>query len=271
MLTRIVPMLITALLLFGLPCSAQTFPHDTSPCKPVDERTLIVPDDFKIIFGSGPLHADWGGAYSITIEANGDVTKTSDPAGRRKPGQKPTIEKLSTSAQNVMGIYAKVVGCAFFDLDKRYWNPKVRDGGRQYLAVTAQGKTHDVAVYYWTVDRFQAVASAVRKIAAEAKEKAPAQEQLLTAEKAEQLVWALPEVKEMAAQISRQGAKPFTRVELEGGGPSSSAYTIYFGEDHKTHTVRRETFIVDRKTGNVSVYDVVADKNLSLAEWRSKK
>lgn len=268
---KIVPMLVTVLLLCPLPCSARAFPHDTSPCKSVDKRVLTVPNDFKVIFGSGPLHANWGGAYSITIDANGDVTKKSDPVGRKQPDQKQTIERLSASPENVMNVYAKVVGCAFFDPDKRYWNPRVMDGGRQYLTVTVRGKTHDVTVYYWTVDRFESVAAAVRKTAAEAEKKATPQEKMLSVEKAEQIVWALPEVKEMAVQIIRQGVKPFTRVESEVEGPNDNTYTVYFGEDHRTHTVRRETFIIDRETGGISVYDVTADKNLSLSEWRTRK
>jgi hypothetical protein len=94
---------------------------------------------------------------------------------------------------------------------------------------------------------------------------------LLNAEKAEQIVWSLPEVKKMAEQIRQAGARPFTRVEAAPDEPSERTFSIYFGEDHRTHTVRVETFIVDRKTGAVSVYDLVSDTKLSLEEWKKKR
>jgi len=95
----------------------------------------------------------------------------------------------------------------------------------------------------------------------------------ITADEAERIVLELPEVRLRADKIRKGGARPFTRIESvpEPGskpGSTGSAYTIYFGEDGGTHTVRAMTFQVDAYTRKISVYDVVTDSVLSLEEWR---
>lgn len=247
------------------------WPHDASPCNQVDQGVATVPDDFSITFGSGPLHAEWGGAYSVTVNARGEVTAERDRPGRKRPGDKGEIERYTIPAEKVKSLYATVLACRFFDLKESYWNPNVRDGDRSFISATARGKTHRVMVYFWKVDRFDTIAGVLEKGTLRPAEKQVLQGAPITAEQAEQIVWTLPEVKALAETIRKGGARPFTRLESTGEKQGDQAHFIYFGEDHATHTVRIATFVVDRETGRVTVYDAVTDQLMSLQEWRSRK
>jgi hypothetical protein len=80
----------------------------------------------------------------------------------------------------------------------------------------------------------------------------------LSEEQAHRAVWELPEVEERAQEMRAQGVRPFTMTSSEPEaravkGTESAAYVIYFGEDHGTHTVHVATFLVDPKTGEVTI------------------
>ena len=88
---------------------------------------------------------------------------------------------------------------------------------------------------------------------------------IITESEAQEAVWARPEVRQVAAQLRAHGVRPFTMIESTPSpqaqpGTPASAYTIYFGEDHGDHVVRIRTYIVDARTGQVSVYDPLLAK-----------
>jgi hypothetical protein len=83
------------------------------------------------------------------------------------------------------------------------------------------------------------------------------QDLAISEEQAHRAIWALPEVEARAQEIREQGVRPFTMTSSEpeigaARGTEDAAYVIYFGEDHGTHTVHVETYLVDPKTGQVT-------------------
>ncbi len=93
---------------------------------------------------------------------------------------------------------------------------------------------------------------------------------LITGQEAEQLVWQVPEVQNLAKYIREQGASPFTMVESgDETAWKKGQFRVYFGENHGTHAVRVATFVVNAVTGKVSVYDAVTDTIIPLAKWQA--
>ncbi len=138
-------------------------PHDEVLCGLVDLGEASVPADFVISYVTGPLHAEWGGKRVLKVYANGDVVVTK---GRRKDRLSPPVEETlhqQIPLAGVQKIYTHVTACGFFDLEKQYWNRDVRDGGSEYLEVTANGKTHSVRVYYYRVERFRSIVSVLEE------------------------------------------------------------------------------------------------------------
>jgi hypothetical protein len=92
----------------------------------------------------------------------------------------------------------------------------------------------------------------------------------LTAGEAEQLVRQIPEVRSLEKLIREKGAIPFTMLDPGSEAESKQErFFIYFGEDHGTHTVRVATFVVEGRTGKVSVYEVVNDTIIPLEKWQT--
>ena len=130
-------------------------PHDDIPCRDVDPSQVEVPDDFYIVYVEGPTHAEWGPHTIVEVSANGQYATKE----RRysMADQKETTKIKSEGrmpAEAVRRIYAKVIGCSFFDMEIGYWNPDVRDGKREVIQVTTDGRNHSVVVYYYEVKRF---------------------------------------------------------------------------------------------------------------------
>ena len=138
------------------------FPHDDTPCENVEMKHIRVPDDFSISHSEGPTHAEWGARRTLSVEADGKYTvlETRWLQDQRKEVRK-IISEGHIPPEAVKRIYSKVVGCGFFSMKESYRNPNVRDGGYQVLYVTANGKHHSVAVYYFFVSRFSSISSAL--------------------------------------------------------------------------------------------------------------
>lgn len=73
----------------------------------------------------------------------------------------------------------------------------------------------------------------------------------ISEEDAHRAVWNLPEVALRADQLRTLGIRPFT-MTASAPDDDDLQYTIYFGEDHGTHTVHVATYLVDAHTGQVS-------------------
>jgi len=97
----------------------------------------------------------------------------------------------------------------------------------------------------------------------------------ITDDQADEIVWALPEVKALIKRMEGAKAAPFSMItgypnpDAEPGKPGAY-YEIYVGERHETHTVRVMTLIVDAYSGKVSVYDEAADRVIPIEEYRKK-
>ena len=87
----------------------------------------------------------------------------------------------------------------------------------------------------------------------------------------------LPEVQSLAEEISKhKGVRPIIIVESEPGpnanpAAEEAAFRVYFGEDHKTHTVRVLTFSVDAQTRQIFVYSETLSERIPYEEWPKKK
>jgi hypothetical protein len=136
--------------------ASSEMPRDNTPCKSVNMKTVTVPEDFSITYITGPLHAGWGRKTVLTVTANGEVTQKEFSGSRGLP-PKEKITKYFIKKEQIKKIYAQVIACDFFSLDKKYWNQHIRDGGSQYLEVISDGKTHDVTTYYYNVKRFSSI------------------------------------------------------------------------------------------------------------------
>lgn len=86
-------------------------------------------------------------------------------------------------------------------------------------------------------------------------------------EQAYQLVQNVPEVQEYVTELVKGDTKPYMRLESVNKDPF---YEFYVGSSQPTHTVIWRRFKVDRKTGQIKVYDNKADEYVSLDEWRTR-
>jgi tetratricopeptide (TPR) repeat protein len=242
--------------------------YNLTPCGLLETGQVNVPEDFVITYVTGPLHAEQGGKNISKVLANGDVVVTKEQ--RKKQVANPERETVykQIPAAGVKKIYSYVTACAFSDLKKQYWNVDVRDGISDYLEVTAGGHTNSVTVFYYHVERFDAILTIL-----EDEIKNAVKRTTISGDDAEKIVWELSEVKLRAEQIKKGGGKPFTKIESSPEknakpGTPQSAYTIYFGEDMGTHTNRIWTFLIDAQTKKISVYDAVTDSTIPLKDWR---
>jgi hypothetical protein len=155
---------IAMLLVTGALAQPPAQPQDTTPCRKIAPERLSVPDDFSLSFRSGPTHADWGTTTITTVNASGraTITEVRRAKGRSGPREEKTTER-QLSKQAIQRVYASVVACGFFELDKSYWNRKVMDGSTSSLQITAGGKKHQVVVHHYTVERFRTIVSALNE------------------------------------------------------------------------------------------------------------
>jgi hypothetical protein len=142
------------------PSSAPPPPHsDMTPCAQVDIKAISVPSDFSIDYFEGPSHSNWPGRRTqVTVGSDGVVKYFvgNVPLTRGTPSELP-LKQRKISKEKVKRIYARVVACGFFELNKSYFNPSIRDGGYHHLSVTANGKAHSVNVAYSSVRRFSSI------------------------------------------------------------------------------------------------------------------
>ncbi|MHC1728150.1 MAG: hypothetical protein AB9866_19455 [Syntrophobacteraceae bacterium] len=134
-------------------------PSDMTPCTEVDIKGLNVPPDFFIVYRAGPTHGNRPGRRThVAVDANGVVKYFVGSVSRTtgKPLELP-LKQRKISKEKVKRVYARVVACGFFDLNKNYRNPRIRDGGYSHLSVTAAGKTHSVNVSHSSVRRFSSI------------------------------------------------------------------------------------------------------------------
>jgi hypothetical protein len=89
-------------------------------------------------------------------------------------------------------------------------------------------------------------------------------------EKAQKLIWSLPEVKEHSKRIKNMGKKPFTRIDARPEDPSGNGnfYIVYFGEDHGARVVNVMTFYVNAYTQRIYVYEPIFDTKYHIEQWR---
>jgi hypothetical protein len=133
-----------------------------APCAEIDITELNIPPDFLIVYTSGDSHANRPGPRTyIEVHANG-ILKYFTGSWRGGSVQLP-LEQREISQDNVKRIYAKVIGCGFFDLNEHYSNPRIMGGFSTYMSVTASGKSHGVSVSNTSVKRFDSILKTLYK------------------------------------------------------------------------------------------------------------
>lgn len=166
---RLLSVSIIVLLATSSLAQAQVDLEDKTPCRKIGANKVVVPNDFSIIFRSGPQSRSRGGSSNIiTITATGQVTDKTVFHGRRSQSAgEPSNLQLPEPA--IGRIYATVSACRFFELSDSYSNNKVRGGSISSLEVTANGKTHNVSVRHYRVTRFQSISSVLHEMLEEAR------------------------------------------------------------------------------------------------------
>ena len=138
--------------------------RDSTPCRKDPPEKVAVPQDFSIIYRSGPTHADWGTTWNKSVNAAGVATvKQVRPIRRRGAPREEKSEQKQLSKQAVERLYAQVVACDFFALNTSYWNQRVMDGWSSSLEVTASGKKHNVVEHHFAVARLSAIVRALNE------------------------------------------------------------------------------------------------------------
>jgi hypothetical protein len=140
-------------------------PSDMTPCTEVDMKAISVPPDFAITYRDGPRHGNWPGRRThINVDANGVVNYfKGSVSGKTSGSAELPLKQRRISKEKVKRIYARVVACGFFDLNRNYSNPHIRDGGFRSLSVTADGRGHSVSVSHSSVKRFSSIADTLGK------------------------------------------------------------------------------------------------------------
>ena len=158
-LTRRLSAGIIILLTTAALAQAQVRVEDTTPCSKVLPERVKVPDDFSLVFRSGPVQAFRGISTITKLNASGQASiETIRRSGAKK---EQAVKERQVSQQAVRRVYVTVLACQFFDLDKSYWNNRVMDGSVSSMDVTAGGKMHRVIVHHYAVTRFSSIVGAL--------------------------------------------------------------------------------------------------------------
>ncbi len=132
--------LLAAILFFPLVflgCSPQVEP----PAPAVSEAA--VPADLQIRWGSGATHAEWGRSEG-TLNAQGEWVWV-ESRGYGDNAMRDETQGQATQAE--MAELWRVIGDnRFFDLKESYADMDIQDGFSEFIAITANGKSHSVAV-----------------------------------------------------------------------------------------------------------------------------
>jgi hypothetical protein len=138
---------------------------DSTPCGVIDAGAVTMPGDFEIIYAAGPAHADRGGRTTLSVTAKGNVTEKESAPIRNAPGGSPAegVKTYWIAPERVKLVYAAVLACRFFDLEKVYAAQGVADGGSQFLRVRAGGREHTVSVRNTYFERFSRIVSTLMR------------------------------------------------------------------------------------------------------------
>lgn len=118
-------------------------------------KSLSIPDDFDVILSSSAFHAEWG-SESYHIHGNGTVVYHF----KRDFCEEDTISFVLPDEELLL-IYQSIVENDFFELEKEYANPEVRDGGVAILKITANNRTHEVMNVNADVPNFDHIATTI--------------------------------------------------------------------------------------------------------------
>lgn len=85
---------------------------------------------------------------------------------------------------------------------------------------------------------------------------------------AQAIVEKIPEVENFIASMAGQGEASASIRLLDSKTENEEIFEFYVGESHKTHTTLWNVFGVNKKTGEILVYDSIKDEFIPLKIWR---
>ena len=93
----------------------------------------------------------------------------------------------------------------------------------------------------------------------------------ITRDRAIQTITSLPELKSISEQISSvdQNVKLSIRDDSTAG-ENDQRWEFYIGEEHPERTVFLMRIAIDKKSGDIYIFDTDLAEYVPLEEWRSK-
>jgi hypothetical protein len=148
-------------------------------------------------------------------------------------------------------------------------------GGAPLDLAAHEGKRITIAGHLLPGDRFYGEVDSIRVLGpcvAPVKKELPRQ---ITDDEADEIVWALPEVRGMIERMEGTKVSPFSMITgypapMAEPGMPGAFYEIYVGERHDTHTVRVMNLLVDAYNGSIFVYDEAADRVIPIEQYRKQ-
>ena len=120
-----------------------------------------LPADLQIRWGSGATHAEWGRKEG-TLNAQGELVWV-ESRGYGEDAMREESKGQATKEQ-MAALWRAIEDNRFFRLDEQYADTDIRDGYSKFIAITADGKTHSVAVMNTSQPQFSRVMDALNEL-----------------------------------------------------------------------------------------------------------
>ncbi|MFH1257287.1 MAG: hypothetical protein V1494_08435 [Candidatus Diapherotrites archaeon] len=145
----------TGIALFAfLVCALVLFSGCPEPPKPLD----ALPPDFKIAYGTGAMHLEWG-RYEFAVDAEGKAYFTKEQGMFLGKTNEFTVSK-----EELLAIYNSAIENGFFSLNAEYSDPSIMDGGWSRIDITANGGEKKVTLSNTANNAFDAVEKKINEV-----------------------------------------------------------------------------------------------------------
>ena len=138
---------------------------ENAPCTEINFKEISVPLDFVIVYDRGCRQCTGPALRThVEVRADGTVKYFKGYVKASLPLQELPFEQRQISQEKVKKIYARVIGCGFFELREYYKNPNPRMmGDTWWISVAASGKSYTVMLYNTSVKKFDSILKTLYK------------------------------------------------------------------------------------------------------------
>ncbi|MBU2100672.1 hypothetical protein KKG83_07430 [Candidatus Micrarchaeota archaeon] len=126
------------------------------PFNPEPPKEL--PEDFEVEYSSGATHLEWG-QYSLKIDSKGKAVFEKSIETSMKKSYEFTVTESERKK-----IYDAVVLNNFFNLNEKYEDPMIMDGGWSKIKITANGNTKTVITVNASNEQFEKVENEIGRL-----------------------------------------------------------------------------------------------------------